>query len=69
MKTKINFRLFRSRKSKRAIGCLDVETGQVTNAKDGIVRNINEIEKYDSVGYFATHKNGVLVQKKGKYSK
>lgn len=67
MKTKINFRLSKSRKSKRCIGCLDVDTGIVTNAKDKKIRKIEDIEKYDSVGYFATHKNGVLIQKSGKY--
>lgn len=66
-KTKINFRLSRFRKSKRTTGCLDVETGLVTNTKDKKVRKIEDIEKYDKVGYFETYKNGELLQKKGKY--
>lgn len=66
MKTKINFRLGRSRKAKRTTGCLDVETGKVINTEDEKVRNIDDIEKYDNVGYFETHENGVLVQKTGK---
>jgi len=68
MKTKINFRLSRFRKSKRTTGCLNVETGQVTNTKDDIVRDIKDIEEYDNVGYFETYNNGVLIQKKGKIS-
>jgi hypothetical protein len=67
MKTKINFRLSRFRKSKRVTGCLDVGTGEVTNAKDNKIRKIDDIEKYDNVGYFETFENGQLVQKKGKY--
>lgn len=67
MKTKINFKTSESRTEKRRIGCLDVKTGKVTNAKDDIVRDIDEIEQYDDVGYFGTHENGVLVQKSGKF--
>jgi len=67
MKTKINFRLFKSRKAKRATGCLNPLTGQVINAKDDIVRNIDDIEKYDTVGYFETYDNGRIIQKTGKY--
>ena len=69
MKTKINFRLSKGRKSKRCIGCLDVFTGIVTNAKDNKKRHIEDIEKYDDVGYFGTYENGELIQKKGKYDK
>jgi len=67
MKTKINFRLGRNRSSKRAIGCLDPETGEVKNVKDNKIRNIEDIEKYDNVGYFETYKEGKLIQKSGKY--
>jgi hypothetical protein len=67
MKTKINFRLSRLRKSKRAVGCLDVKTGLVHNAKDDKIRNIKDIEKYDNVGYFETCENGKVIQKRGKY--
>jgi len=67
MKTKINFRLSRLRKSKRATGCLDVETGIVINAKDTKKRKIEDIEKYDKVGYFETFSKGRIIQKKGKY--
>jgi hypothetical protein len=66
-KTKINFRLSKSRKSKRTTGCLDVETGNVINTEDDKIRNIKDIEKYDHVGYFETHKNGELLQKSGKF--
>jgi imidazole glycerol phosphate synthase subunit HisF len=69
MKTKINFRLSKSRKSKRCIGCLDVETGLVHNTKDNKLRHIDDIEKYDSPGFFETYDNGKLIQKKGKYEK
>jgi len=68
MKTKINFRPSKDRKAKRRIGCLDVLTGIVTNAKDKLKRNISDIEEYDEVGYFGTYENGNLIQKKGKYN-
>lgn len=68
-KTKINFRLFRSRNSKRTTGCLDVESGNVINTEDKKVRKIENIEKYDAVGYFETYENGKLVQKRGKFKK
>ena len=69
MKTKINFRPSKDRKTKRRIGCLDVLTGIVINAKDSKKQYIEDIEKYDTVGYFGTYENGKLIQKKGKYDK
>ena len=66
-KTKINFRLEPDRKSKRVIGCLDNKTGLVTNAKDNKVRTLKEIQEYDEPGFFETHHNGKMIQKKGRF--
>ena len=65
MKTRINFRPNRLRRTKRRIGCLDVKTGKVTTS-DGKVYDIENIEKYDKVGYFETCENGKVIKKSGK---
>lgn len=68
MRTKINFRLGIGKK--RAIGCLDPETGIVTNAKDKAIRHIDHIKKYDpDVRYFETCKKGKVIQKSGEWKK
>ncbi len=70
MKTKINFRLGVSRKAKRAIGCLDVESGEITCAKDKKKRHIDKVSKYDpNIGFFETCDNGTIIQKQGRYNK
>ena len=69
MKTKINFRLNRLRNSKRTTGCLDVDTGIITNTKDSKKRKLEDVEKYDVVGFFETYEKGKLIQKSGKYEK
>jgi len=53
---------------KRVLGCLDTNTKKVSFI-GGIIYALSYLKKVDKngIGFFETHENGELLQKKGEY--
>lgn len=64
MKQKINF--LNPRTGKREIGCRDLKTDRVHNAK-GVNWSLKYLQSKDpnGIGYFETAENGIILQKVG----